>query len=325
MATDWRSAIRFLGGSREEEARLIEEMTRQVRRVVENFTDDNHGKRLRPQHAKMLAGIKNAEFRVSPNLAEDLRVGFLKPGASYQALVRFSNAAGVIKEDDAEKDLRGAAIKIKPSEGEVQDFLMTNAEKHHAKNALEAMAISLSFSKENKLAAIADFIKRVGPIDAPRIILTVSRQMKIPVESLATETFWSRAPLRIGEVVVKYRLSPTVQKVTPQESNHNLTEDLTRRLAQGEVRFEFQVQRYINENLTPLEDARKAWESPFKETVAELILPQQALVNDKDFFDSLDFNPWHINTTDFEPLGNMNRARKQVYPASVAARKQEFA
>lgn len=334
---NWRSAIKFLGGSEEKENELIANMAQEVRRVVESLSEEHKDVRRRAQHAKMLAGVKNAEFRVSSAIPEDLRVGFLKPGAVYPSVLRFSNASGFIQ-SDSEPDLRGAAVKIKPPEGKEHDFLMTNAEEHHAENALEAMATSVAFSTEGTLRQLIDadgklihtidgfvaLARRVDPFDAARILIKLSGQMKIPVESLATETYWSRAPLRIGEVVVKYLLSPVVQKVPPEKSRDDLSKDLRERLAQGAVRFEFQVQRYIDEDLTPLEDARERWKSP-PETIAELVIPQQTLVEETGFFESLEFNPWHINTGDFEPVGSMNRARRVVYPSSVAARRQESA
>lgn len=332
---NWQAAISFLGGSEEREQELIAKMAQDVHRVVESLKDENKGVRRRAQHAKMLAGIKNAEFRVSSGIAEDLRVGFLKPGAVCPAVVRFSNAGGFIRASDSEGDLRGAAIKLKPPEGEEHDFLMTNAEEHHAKDAFEAMSTSVAFSTEGALQqmihtdnmviqALDGFIesaRHVGPIDAARIIFKLKGQMKTPVESLATETHWSRAPLRIGEVVVKYLLSPVIHKVEPKQSQKDLGEEFRLRLVKSEIRFNFQVKRYVDEKLTPLEDAREEWKSP-PETIAELVMPQQTLVEDVEFFERLEFNPWHVNTGDFEPVGSMNRARKAVYPSAVDARKQ---
>lgn len=335
--TNQNLPIKFLGGSEEKEKELIDQMAREVREVVESLSTEINGVRVRrrAQHAKILAGIKNAEFRISSGIPNDLRAGFLKPGAVYPAIVRFSNAGGFIRTDDSEEDLRGVAIKINPPEGRDHDFLMTNAEEHHAKDAFEAMSTSVAFSTEGALRQMLDadnkaiqaldgFIelaKRVGPIDAGRIVLTLKRQMKIPVESLATETYWSRAPLRIGEVVVKYLLSPVIQKDKSKQPEKNLGEELKRRLEQGEVRFDFQVQRYVKEDDTPLEDAREAWKSQ-PETIAELVIPRQTLVDDREFFERLEFNPWHLNTDTFEPVGSMNRARKRVYPSGVDARKQ---
>jgi len=337
--TDWQSAIKFLGGSEEKENALIAEMAKEVREIVESLRDSNGGVRGRAQHARASAGIKNAEFRVLPGIPEDLRVGFLKPDASYRAVLRFSNASGLINRADSEKDLRGVAIKLNPPEGDEHDFLMTNAEEHHARDAFEAMATSVAFSTDGALRQLIDaddariqklvqtldgfreLARRVGKIDATLIILRLSRQMKTPVESLATETYWSRAPLRIGGVVVKYLLRPATQKVTPEESEKNLGDELKRRLERGEVRFNFEVQRYVDEDDTPLEDARKRWKSR-PERIAELVIPRQTLADDKVFFESLEFTPWHVNTGDFQPIGSMNRARRLVYPSAVSARKQ---
>lgn len=322
MTTKWQSAITFLGGSEDAENKLFEKMAIQVHQEIENIAKNNDGIKRRPQHTKMLAGIKNAVFEVSSNLAQDLQIGFLEKGNSYPTVIRFSNAAAFISED-SDKDLRGVAMEITPTQGNVQDFLMTNAEQHHAKDAAEAMATSLAFYKKgilNKVVGIAELAIHVGSIEALRIIETLTKQTKIPVESLATETFWSRAPFRIGEVVVKYRLHPTIKKNEPEKSNKNLSEDLKSRLKNDEIRFEFQVQRYINEELTPIEDATKAWESSF-ELVGYVVIPKQDLTDDETFFETLHFNPWKVNTNDFEPIGNMNRARKVIYSASVQTQK----
>jgi hypothetical protein len=351
-ATDWRAAIKFLGGSPEKENQLLQEMAQQIRLVVANFTDNNGGVPRRALHAKMIAGVNNAAFVVSHDMAADLRVDFLQPGASYPAVVRFSNAAGFFgdKDKDSKPDLRGVAFRVTPPAGAEQDFLMTNAEEHHAQNALEAMATTLAFSREGVLQQIVDFVEGpggnllhtlegirkaddtvsgilelascVGAINAAHILRTLSKQMKEPVSSLATETYWSRAPLRIGEVVVKYLLLPKAQKVKSVEPD--LRGEFRTRLEKEDVRFEFQVQRYIDERRTPLEDARKPWDSPH-ETIAELVIPRQSLAEDEEFFEGLQFNPWHVNTSNFEPVGNMNRARRVVYPAAVKARGRALA
>ncbi len=322
MKANWQSAISYLGGTEEKERRLFEKMGKQVHEKIRIISKKYNAAPRRPQHAKMLAGIKNGTFRVLPDLADDLQVGFLKSGLSYPSIVRFSNAAAFYASDDSQ-DLRGVAIEISPFEGNVQDFLMTNAECHHARNAIEAMATSLAFSKEgflNKMIGAVDLAAHVGPKEALRIAKTLSKQTRIPVESIATETFWSRAPFRIGEVVVKYRLNPIIQKIEPVKSNANLSEEFKSRLKVDDIKFSFQVQRYIDEGLTPLEDATKIWNSPF-EMIAELLIPRQDLINDEVFFKTLHFNPWKLNSKEFEPIGNMNRARKIVYASSEDAQR----
>ncbi len=323
-------------------------MLDQVKAQVRNLVPQNGGERHRPQHAKMLAGIRDANFIVSADIPVEIQNGFLQPSAVYPTIVRFSNAIGLIRKNDAEPDLRGIAIRIRSKDGKDQDFLMTNAEKHHAKNAVEAMATSFAFSKPGILQRIDNWFKgsgrgflqsrkkikkidgiltglvslsaQVGIGSALRILKTLSSQMKVPVESLATETFWSRAPIRISEYAYKYRLLPNISKSEIIDiPTQDLKSELRKRLSTNDISFQFQLQPYIDEKLTPLEDARKPWHSEFI-TIGELQIPRQELQEDDGFFESIAFNPWNVNSDDLEPIGNMNRARKGVYVESVKAR-----
>jgi catalase len=60
----------------------------------------------------------------------------------YPAIVRFSNTSGKIIKSDDEPDLRGIAIEVKVSDDKHHDFLMTNAEEHHARDAEKAMVFT---------------------------------------------------------------------------------------------------------------------------------------------------------------------------------------
>jgi hypothetical protein len=92
---------------------------------------------LRGVHAKA-HGCVSAEFRVNDNLEGQYQVGLFKtPGKSFQAEIRFSNAA-VLREHDlkgAKNGSRGMAIKVLDVDGLMlskdrgrknQDFLMIN-------------------------------------------------------------------------------------------------------------------------------------------------------------------------------------------------------
>src|SRR5262249_30275456 len=105
-----------------------------------------------------------------------------------------------------------------------------------------------------------------------------------------------------------------------------LREDLAERLRQGPVRWDFQIQRYVDPQRTPLEDGTVAWneaDAP-AETVAELVIPQQDLGSDEaraasTAVDGLEFNPWNAGP-ELRPLGSLNRARQIVYPESAGYR-----
>ena len=63
----------------------------------------------------------------------------------------------------------------------------------------------------------------------------------------------------------------------------------------------------------PVEDPTVEWKSPFIK-VATLKLPSQTIDSPEqlEFCENLSFNPWH-SLPEHEPLGGINRPRKQVY------------
>lgn len=329
------------GGSEEQEQVFFDSIAIKIKKVVEHFTANNHHP-MRANHAKIIAGFTAARFHVSNDLATDLQVGFLNPGKIYNAIVRFSNANGALIEDDSKPDLRGAAIRIQTENGD-HDFLMTNAEEHHAKDAREAIiAIEAGVEKDiiadkipgqppgedavaGMVGALPYLIKHLGLKTGWRIAQTLKQQMKIPVESLSTETFWSRAPMAIGNIAlpeksiaIKYRLLPFRKKTEKPKAEKNLQHKLLEELDKGDVNFFLQVQRFINESDTPIEDSTKAWTSQF-ETIGELIIPQYSKM-ENEVVDNLMFSPWNIDLQNFRPIGSMNRSRKKAYGASVHAR-----
>lgn len=322
MTKDWTTDIHYLGGSPDKEKAIIDRLVADVHREVGEIARKSGRPPQRPQHTKMIGGITNAIFRVAAGLPDEFRYGFLIPGAEYPAVVRLSNAAAYPVKEDM-NDLHGAAIAVYPNVGDTHHWLMTNAEVHHARNAVEALATSIAFcfpGKFNKLKGTLRLIRQLGLGNTLRIVRTLKAQTAIPVESMATETFFSRAPIRIGNTAVKYRLYPTATKRTPQQSEPDLSMELRTRLLRGEVSYSLQVQRYVSPAATPIEDATVLWKSPF-ETIATLILPSQQLADKTAFFENHHFNPWQVNTPDFEPLGNMNRARRMVYASAVTAQK----
>jgi hypothetical protein len=147
---------------------------------------------------------------------------------------------------------------------------------------------------------------------------------------VATQTYWSRGAIAWGQrVAVRYLLEPpraVVKGDMPPAARKDpdyLAHEAAARLAAGDIVFHLYVQRFEDEETTPIEDTSRVWGSP-PQKIAVLTIPQRAdhggpagVVEPKAR--TLDFNPW--NTTDeFRPLGNLNRARKVAYDASAACR-----
>src|SRR5882762_1133503 len=91
-----------------------------VTAVIENYRNGKvsglGAKALRDQHAKQ-HGCVRATFMVRRDLPPELGVGVFRPGAKYDATIRFSNAAGDVHAD-RRPDGRGMAIKLHGVEGD---------------------------------------------------------------------------------------------------------------------------------------------------------------------------------------------------------------
>jgi hypothetical protein len=89
---------RFLDGSLAAEQRLFERFAEEIKQVQAQIRDRELAPEIRRAfHAKMHAGVTNAELRILSDLPEDLRSGLFQSGAIYRTTVRLSNASGAIE------------------------------------------------------------------------------------------------------------------------------------------------------------------------------------------------------------------------------------
>ena len=320
----------YSGGSPEAEARQFATFIDQIKRVQAQIKKREHAPFIRRAfHAKIHAGITDhvgiadAEFRILPDISEDLKIGIFQPSATYQATVRFSNASGAIQ-PDATPDLRGVALRVVTDQGNFHDFLMTDAPASHARDARQFMVAAEAMASRWKIISLLKLLGGLGLGETWRMIQALMKESR-KIDSLATDQFWSRAPYRFGPYAVKFTLQPFGS--TPGSSaalgESYLKEDFIERLLRGPITFDFKVQRYVDEVKTPIEDGTVEWkesDAPF-EAIAQLVIPKQDLrtASAKEaeiLVDNLDFNPWNT-TEEFRPLGNLNRARRTVYQASA--------
>ena len=313
----------YVGGSFTTENELNRRLARRIQKVQERIarrssTADVH----RAQHAKLLVGIVNAEFRVRTDIPEDLRGEFLVPGASHPAVVRFSNCSGEIHPDTA-PDLRGLAFRVQSPAG-TQDFLATNAPASHARDPQQFMIVAEALSGARFLVPPRLLIG-LGVRETIRIMQVLRRGTSRPVGSLAAETFWSRCPIAFGACGLKYQLQPgPVTAPTPGHGDDHLRDELVERLRKGPVSFDFMIQRFVDERSTPIEDVVAHWEGT-AQPLAQLVIPQQDLTGAAgreagQAVEALDYSPWNC-VPGFRPIGRMSRARRRVYEASVEHRK----
>ena len=335
METAW--AEEFQGGSPEAERQLFDQLAKEILRVQlkNRKSASTHGVPhavARAFHAKSTLAVEDAELRFL-DLPADLQAGFAQPDAAYPTVVRFSNASGT-GQPDFKPDLRGVALRIKVSPEEQHDLLMTNFPVSHARDAHQFVkfANATAGGRLSQALGVARLVLLFGPSETKRMLRNVLTGSRRKIRSVATETYWSRGAIRWGDTLaVRYLLRPAPETMPapepPADDPEYLSHEVGRRLAAGDVRFELCIQRFKDAKSTPIEDTAVAWSERVSppEPVAVLTIGRRdlgAVGADAvaGAIDAMAFNPW--NTTDsFRPLGNLNRARKAAYDASVAHRR----
>jgi catalase len=293
-------------------------------------------------HAKGV-GVRG-KFQARADVPKDLQVGLFQPNATYDALIRFSNARGEVL-GDLSKDQRGVAIRVKTNptvslspqdDRSIQDFLMTNTPVSFARNPVQFIEVG-----EILLGGIANvfprLVKKYGFQEAQRI-LGVFLAPVISFKPYQINTYWSRTSYQFGEQAVRYLIRPAAGMKTTsagaqlvgvvrslmqggEKKEHYLREALSDALNNGDVCFDFCIQRFVDEKRTPIEDAYIEWKESDSPPVpiATLTIPRQEIDPQlQQEMEAMAYNPW--NTADFTPLGLINLARKKVYAASAKNR-----
>jgi hypothetical protein len=134
----------------------------------------------------------------------------------------------------------------------------------------------------------------------------------------AAERFNTVAPLCCGPYAVKVRLKPAGNP-PPAARSKDIVEDMRERLALGKLMYDLELQFYVDEPTTPIEDVSRPWpesSSPIV-TVARLTLGLDDNVAQE--VETMKFDPWS-GLAAHRPLGEVMRARKQAYYASQTGR-----
>ena len=139
--------------------------------------------------------------------------------------------------------------------------------------------------------------------------------------------------MRHGDYIAKVRARPVqayadqvVRRVIDRTSAPEVFRPaLVAELRERPYAFDLQVQLCADLDRMPVEDLTVEWPeelSPFV-TVATLYLPRQDIGGDENLaqMDAVSFTPWRC-TEAHRPLGNIQRARKEVYRQSSILRHQ---
>lgn len=268
-------------------------------------------------------GCVEAEFTVLDRLPPELRVGLFAEPRTYPARIRFANATS---SSDRDRDVRGMSIQVRNVPGDnltpgatTQDFVL---------NSHPVMMVPGPAEFLDLLQAV-----EAGGFAAARFFLThpkaafIAAASRIRPSSHLDIAYWSTTPYLYGPGrAVKYIARPAAPSSTaapPAASDAYLRDALRARLRSGPASFDFLVQFRLPGKNMPIEDASVEWrerDSPYY-AVARITIPPQEIdsAEREAFCEAVVFNPWHC-LPQHRPLGGMNRARREIYPALARLR-----
>ena len=284
----------------------------------------------RTLHRKQLVGA-HGTLEVLPDVPSFAWHGLFAVPAKYEVLVRLSNG-GMDRTRDSMPDIRGFSLRVLGVKGDSalgngpaqsQDFTLINQEVFAFAGSREFVDFVDAASQGNG-ALLKFLLRRYGLIGGPRQLLRMLGLATKSFGGFATEPVYSALPMACGPYAVRVRLVPDASNgAAGANAKEDWGGDFSARLKRHPLQWDLQLQPFVNEALTPIEDASVNWTSPYS-TVARLVLPQQdtgsahgqALAKqvEADVFD-----PWHALAA-HRPLGDVQRARKVVYFQSQKGR-----
>ena len=311
--------------------------------LVQSVTHKDYGHGVRAVHAKA-HGIARGRLTVKGDLPPELAQGLFATPGEYEAIIRISTQPGDIL-DDSVNSPRGLALKLIGVEGErlpgsegdaTQDFIMVNGPIFGAPDTAHFLAnLKMLAKTTDKLEGVKKAMSAVlqpieTALEAVGLGSATLQQLggAAPVHPLG-ETYFSQTAYRYGDHIAKWGLFPVSPGLTTLTGNHVATSgrpDALRHAVNEELiehggTWELRVQLCRDLEQQPIEDATVEWkqaDSPFV-TVATLeVEPQLAwepMASTKTE-DALAFNIWH-GLAAHQPLGIINRARKETYQRSA--------
>jgi hypothetical protein len=309
---------------------------------------------VRDAHAKGY-GLARAEVEILGGLAPEYAQGIYAHPGRHEAMIRFSNGSPHTGADAALGSVvMGMGLKLFGIEGQTLledepdshtfDYALINAPIFFCNTVEHYVFIQQLFlhageyfsrGKQGMHQFLHDFVTGMGTLepedwawDELGAILSLGRIQPV---NLLLSTYWTMAAVRHGEYVAKVRVAPAkeaAEKVTrrlidPTSATDVFRPALVAELKERPYEFDIQVQLCADLEKMPIEDVTVEWPealSPFV-TVAKVRLPQQDISGDdnQEQMDATSITPWRV-TEEHRPLGNIMRARKEVYRQSSLLR-----
>jgi hypothetical protein len=330
-----------------------------IRRYISHSRESSGGTRaMRDAHAKGY-GLARAEVEILDGLPAEYAQGIYGRPGRHEAMVRFSNGSHRTGADALLGNVCGLGLKIFGIDGPTLledepdshtfDYAMINHPIFFANSVehyvfIHELVLAMEppppeetpeMARERSHQFLHDFLtgrRQLPPEqwawDELGAFLALAHIKPI---NLLLSTYWTTGAVRHGDYIAKVRVAPVpayadqvVWRVfDPANAPDIFRPGLVAELRERPFQFDIQVQLCVDLEHMPIEDLTVAWSenlSPFV-TVAKLRLPLQDIDGNDNLekMDATSMTPWRC-TADHRPLGNIQRARKEVYRQSSLLR-----
>lgn len=286
----------------------------------------------RALHRKQHVGLK-ATLRVHEGLPAHASHGlFARGGAAYEAWLRVSNG-GTDKRGDRVPDIRGNALRVQGVSGESalggpathQDFLMINPPAFAFADSKPFVGLVQAVSS-GPLAVIGWARRTYGWGGLFGALKEMKAKIGKPFTGYATEPVHTALPLACGPYAVRVRMLPPASEKPAADAGADYRADLVKRVKDHALVYRLQLQFFVDEQRTPIENASVDWPqdvAPWLDVADVVVEKQDPDSAEGQAFSSrveeASFDPWQALAA-HRPLGEVMRARKVAYFASQKAR-----
>ena len=279
----------------------------------------------RALHRKQLLAATGT-LDVLDGLPEHARHGLFAAPGRHRALVRLSNGGPDIQADRL-PDIRGFALKVLDVAGDSamgkptdhHDFLMINQDRAPLADS-RAFIDFMEAATPGPLGGILHLFKAHGLGGGFGRLRELFGMLNRKFDGFAAERFNTVTPLCCGPYAVRVRLAPAGNP-PPAARSKDIVADMRERLAIGDLTWNLELQFFVDEATTPIEDTSVSW--PDSETpivvAARLTLPRQGVDAAAAEAEAARFDAW-TGLAAHRPLGEVMRARKVAYFESQKGR-----
>jgi len=321
--------------------------------IAESVTAEGTGRAVRDAHAKGY-GLVRGEVEILGGLPAEYAQGIYATPGKHDALIRFSNGSPHAGADARLGGAVGLALKIFDIEGPTLledepdtrtfDYANINGPIFFCNTVEHYLFIQELFLNAPAYFAqgrpgvhrfFRDFVTGKGTLDpddwAWDEFLAFLSLSKVPKVNLLLSSYWTMGAVRHGDYIAKVRFAPdpvfadaVVQRTFDTASAPEVFRPaLVAELQERPYAFNIQVQLCTDLQRMPVEDLTVEWPEQLSSfvTVAKLRIPQQDISGGDlaEKMDALSFTPWRV-TAQHAPLGNIMRARREVYRQSSIQR-----